>query len=161
MTAFANGNTQQQRNALNQRKPSVTNQDLVIPIADLNEYINFYPVVIDGLQMEIMAVKAPDGSIRTAFNACHYCYQRSDDPKVLGYFMQTTGPLLVSLCGSERTYTMDKIQVSSDACHPEPIAAANRTASSSSVIITREYLQQAKAMFADMKLLNEKGSCCD
>jgi len=158
---FANGNSEQERIALNQRKPKIVNQDLVIQISDINEYINFYPVEIDGMQMEVMAVKAPDNSIRTAFNACHYCYQRNNDPKALGYFSQTPGPRLVSLCGSERVYTMDKIQVSSDACHPEPLTAENRIVTASTLKITKEYFLKAKAMFAAMKTMGEKGSCCD
>jgi len=161
LSVFAGGNSEQQRAALNQRKPVAVNQDLIIQIADINNYISFYPVETDGLRMEIMIVKAPDGTIRTAFNICHFCYQRNDDPKALGYFTQVAGPRLVSLCGSEQILTMDKIQLSSGACHPEPIPAENRTVTASTVTITRAYLQRAKAMFAEMKLLDEKGSCCD
>jgi len=161
VSVFAAGNSEQERNALNMRKTKTVNKDLVIPIEDIKEYINFYPVEIDGFQTEIMAVKAPDGTVRTAFNACHFCYQRSSDPKALGYFTQIPGPRLVSLCGSERVYTMDKIQVSSAACHPEPIMNENKKITASSVTVTKEYLLKAKTMFNGMKLMNEKGSCCD
>jgi len=161
VSAFAGGGAEQERIALNQRKPKIVNQDLVIQIADINEYVSFYPVEIDGMQMEIIAVKAPDGSIRTVFNACHFCYQRNNDPKAAGYFAQITGLRLVSLCGSERVYTMDKIQISSTACHPEPILPENRILTSSTLTITRNYLQRAKIMFGEMKSLGEKGSCCD
>jgi len=157
-SAFANGSAD---NALNERKPAVVNQNLVIQISDLTGYVNFYPVVIDGLQMEIMAVRAQDGSIRTAFNACHFCYQRNDDPKVKGYFMQLAGPKLVSLCGSERLITMDKIQISAPTCHPEPLLPENRITAASTITISRDYLRRAKNIFAEMKLMNEKGSCCD
>jgi len=157
---FAGGNAEQERASLNQRKPAVSNRDLVIPITDIHDSVDFYPVEIDGLQMEIMVVKAPDGSIRTAFNVCHYCYQRVDDPRVLGYFVQVKGPQLISTCGSERIFTMDKIQNSFDTCHPEPIPAENRTVTSSTVTITRDYFDRAKAMFADMKFMDEVASCC-
>jgi len=158
---FAMGSSEEQKAALNQRKTKIVNQDLVIQISDIKEYIEFYPVEINGLQMEVMAVKAPDGSIRTAFNACHFCYQRNNDTKALGYFMQIPGPKLVSLCGSERVYTMDQIQVSSTACHPEPITAENKTITAQTLTITRDYFIKAKDMFAVMKTLGEKGSCCD
>jgi len=161
VSAFAAGTSDEQKKTLNQRKQATVNRDLIIPIADIKEYIEFYPVEIDGLQMEIMIVKAPDGTIRTAYNACHYCYQRNDDPKVLGYFMQGAGPTLYSLCGSERRFTMDKIQQSATTCHPEPILNENKIVTSSTVTITRAYLTQAKAMFAAMKQMGEKGSCCD
>ncbi|MCL2271272.1 MAG: DUF2318 domain-containing protein [Treponema sp.] len=161
VSVFARGDAEQDRSLLNQRKPKTVNQDLVIQIADLNQYVSFYPIEIDGMLMEIMAVKIPDGSIRTAFNACHYCYQRSNDPAALGYFTQTPGPQLVSLCGSERVYAMDKIQASSDACHPEPITIENKKVAASTLTISKEYLLKAKKMFGEMKSLNEKGSCCD
>ncbi|MCL2210549.1 MAG: DUF2318 domain-containing protein [Treponema sp.] len=160
VSAFAMGGTDDQ-NALNQKKPKTVDKDLVIQISDIKEFIDFYPVEADGMQIEIMVVKAPDGSIRTAFNTCHYCYQRNNDPKALGYFMQIPGPKLVSLCGTERMYTMDKIQLSSDACHPEPLTAENRTVTASTLTITKEYFLKAKAMFAVMKTMGEKGSCCD
>ena len=160
VSAFAMGGTED-RSALNQRKPKTVDKDLVIQISDIKEYVDFYPVEAGGMQMEIMAVKVPDGSIRTAFNVCHYCYQRNSDPKALGYFVQMPGPKLVSLCGSERVYTMDKIQVSSDACHPEPITAESKTLTASTLTITRDYFLKAKDMFAVMKTMNEKGSCCD
>jgi len=160
-TAFALGGAEEDRSALNQRKPAAVNKDLVIQIVDIKEHVDFYPVEIDGLKMEIMIVKAPDSTLRAAFNACHFCYQRNSDVKVLGYFSQIPGPKLVSLCGSERVYTMNQIQISSTACHPEPILPENRITTASTVTITREYLQRAIKMFSEMKNLNEKGSCCD
>jgi hypothetical protein len=161
MPVFAGGNAEQERLILNQRRPVVVNQDLVIRIADLKEHVIFYPVQIDGLQMEVMAVIAPDGTIRTAFNACHFCYQRNDDPRVLDYYVQITGPQLASLCGSSRILNMNDIQIVSNACHPTPILPENRTETASTLTITREYFTQAKAMFEEMKLLGERGSCCD
>lgn len=161
VSVFAAGNAEDQKNMLNQRKPLISNQDLVIQIADIKEYITFYPVDTDGMRMEIMVVKAPDGTIRTAFNACHFCYQRNNDQKVTGYFTQAAGPVLFSLCGSERRYTMNQIQISSTACHPEPIPDENKIITSSTLTVSKEYLRKAKTMFTEMKLLGEKGSCCD
>ena len=161
VSAFALGGAEDQKSALNQRKPATVNQDLIIQTADIKEYIDFYPVEIDGLKMEIMIVKAPDSTIRTAFNICHFCYQRDTSMNVTGYYVQMPGPQLVSLCGSNRKFTMSQIQISSNACHPEPILPENRITAASTVTITREYLRRAKTLFAEMKKLNEKGSCCD
>lgn len=45
-------------------------QDLVIPVSDISDKALFIPVEADGVNMEVIAVQAPDGSIRTAFNTC-------------------------------------------------------------------------------------------
>jgi hypothetical protein len=70
-SGFAQGFAQ---DTLNQRKPVTTDRDLVIQPADITENAIFFPVVVDGTQMEVLAVKAPDGTIRTAFTTCQICY---------------------------------------------------------------------------------------
>ena len=50
---------------LNLRKPVIADRDLVIQIAEITENALFFPVDIDGVRMEVLAVKAPDGTIRT------------------------------------------------------------------------------------------------
>ena len=47
--------------------------DLVIPVNEISNTASFYPVTADGTKMEVLAVKAPDGTIRTAFNTCQVC----------------------------------------------------------------------------------------
>ncbi|MDR1950317.1 MAG: DUF2318 domain-containing protein, partial [Spirochaetaceae bacterium] len=59
---------------LNLIKPAVADRDLVIPVTEINENAIFYPVDIQGTRLEVIAVKAPDGSLRTAFNTCQVCY---------------------------------------------------------------------------------------
>ena len=44
---------------------------LVIPMADLSETVQFYPVELDGVSMEVMAAKDANGTIRLAYNTCH------------------------------------------------------------------------------------------
>ena len=46
----------------------------MIPVKNISSTAQFYPVDVDGTQMEVLAVKAPDGTIRTAFNTCQVCY---------------------------------------------------------------------------------------
>ena len=43
---------------------------LEIPVNELSETIRIYPVTVDGLQMEILAARDDDGTLRTAFNTC-------------------------------------------------------------------------------------------
>jgi len=129
-----------QNAALNRRQPAVADQNLVIQIADITENALFYPVEIDGMKMEVLAVRAPDGVVRTAFNVCYVCYTSGR-----GYFVQEGTVLICQNCG--RRYRMSQIERQARGCNPEPIFPANKTVTDTAIIISREYLRQAKAMF--------------
>jgi len=138
MAAFA------QNGELNQRKPVVTDRDLVIQIADVTGNALFYPVVIDGVQMEVLAVKAPDGTIRTAFNTCQVCYNSGR-----GYFVQENTALVCQNCKSR--FRMSQVERQAGGCNPAPIFPANKTVSDTTITISREYLRQARGMFVGWK----------
>ena len=125
---------------LNQRKPVIADSDLVIQIAEVTENALFFPVDIDGVRMEVLAVKAPDGSIRTAFNTCQVCYASGR-----GYFVQTGTLLVCQNCGNR--YRMSQVERRAGGCNPVPIFPANKTVTAETITISREYLMQAKAIF--------------
>jgi uncharacterized membrane protein len=133
-----------QNAALNRRQPVVADQDLVIQIADITENALFYPVDIDGMRIEALAVRAPDGTIRTAFNACRVCYNSGR-----GYFVQEGTVLVCQNCG--RRYRMGQVERQAGGCNPEPIFPANKTATNTTITISKEYLKKAKAMFESWK----------
>ena len=133
-----------QNAALNQRKPVTTDQDLVIQIADITENALFYPVDIDGMRMEVLAVKAADGTIRTAFNTCQVCYGSGR-----GYFVQEKTVLVCQNCGNR--YRMNQIERQAGGCNPVPIFPANKTVTNATITISREYLKQARGIFAAWK----------
>ena len=65
-------------------KVSISSGDsLTIPVDELTENAAFYSVNVDGTEMEVMAVKTSDGTIRTAFNTCQICYDSGN-----GYYKQ-------------------------------------------------------------------------
>ncbi len=47
---------------------------LIIKVDDLSEDATFYPIEVDGTEMEVIVVKDAEGTIRTAFNTCQICY---------------------------------------------------------------------------------------
>jgi len=129
---------------LNQRKPVIADRDLVIQVADITENALFYPVDIDGMRIEVLAVKAPDGTIRTAFNTCQVCYASGR-----GYFVQEGTVLVCQNCGSR--FRMNQVERQAGGCNPVPIFPANKTISDSTITISREFLRQAKIIFASWK----------
>jgi uncharacterized membrane protein len=141
---IAAGTVFAQDTGLNQRKQVITDRDLVIHVSDITENALFYPVDIDGMRMEVLAVKAPDGTIRTAFNTCQVCYSSGR-----GYFVQTGTVLVCQNCG--RRYRMSQVERQAGGCNPVPIFPANKTVSDSTITISENYWRQAKSIFAVWK----------
>jgi uncharacterized membrane protein len=133
-----------QSGTLNVVKPVIADQDLVIPVTELTENAVFYPVDIEGTRLEVLAVKAPDGTIRTAFNTCQVCYRSGR-----GFYKQQGTVLVCQNCGNR--FRMSQVEVRSGGCNPVPIFAANKTVTDTAITISKETLKEAKAIFARWK----------
>jgi uncharacterized membrane protein len=105
-----------------------------IPISEISETAQFYPVTVDGTRMEVVAVKAPDGTIRTAFNTCQVC---NGSPKA--YFKQSGTTLQCQNCGNK--FPMSKVGVEAGGCNPVPIFDTEKTVTDESITIPYETLQ--------------------
>ncbi|MDR1971771.1 MAG: DUF2318 domain-containing protein [Treponema sp.] len=133
-----------QSTPLNLVKPAIADRDLVIPLAELNSNAIFYPVDIEGTRLEVIAVKAPDGSVRTAFNTCQVCYGSGR-----GFYKQQGSVLVCQNCGNR--FRMGQVEVRSGGCNPVPIPPANKTVDGVSITISRDFLTRAKGIFARWK----------
>ncbi|MDR1978376.1 MAG: DUF2318 domain-containing protein [Synergistaceae bacterium] len=120
------------------------NGDLFIPAEEVSETASFYPVEVEGTKMEIFAVKAPDGTIRTAFNTCQVCYGSGR-----GYYKQEGSVLVCQNCGN-RFKTSD-IEVARGGCNPVPITSKYKSVDESGVTIPKDFLLRAKVIFAKWK----------
>ena len=120
------------------------NGDLVIAIGDISSTAKFYPVEVDGTKLEVMAVKAPDGSIRTAFNTCQVCYSSGR-----GYYKQDGNVLVCQNCGNR--FGMEQVEVLSGGCNPVPIFPKNKTVDATNITISRDFLSEAEGIFANWK----------
>ncbi|MDR0584355.1 MAG: DUF2318 domain-containing protein [Treponema sp.] len=130
-----------QSSQLNMVKPAVSDRDLVIRISEITENAVFYPVDIEGTRIEVLAVKAPDGTIRTAFNTCQVCYASGR-----GFYKQQGTVLVCQNCGNR--FRMSQVEVRSGGCNPVPIFPRNKTVTDADITISRDFLKEAKAVFA-------------
>jgi uncharacterized membrane protein len=130
-----------QSGQLNVVKPVIADKDLVIPIYEITENAVFYPVDIGGTRLEVLAVKAPDGSIRTAFNTCQSCYDSGR-----GFYKQQGTVLVCQNC--RKRFRMSQVGVRSGGCNPVPILAANKTVTDTAITISKNFLTEAKVIFA-------------
>lgn len=127
-------------NALTVTKDS----DLVITSKDVTEKASFYPAEINGTNLEVIAVKAPDGSIRTAFNTCQVCYSSGR-----GYYQQEGEQLICQNCGNR--FGMDDVEVTKGGCNPVPITTENKTVTDETITISKDFLTQATVIFQNWK----------
>ena len=117
---------------------------LDISTKDLSEKASFYPIEVDGTEMEIIAGKAADGTIRTAFNTCQICYDSGQ-----GYYKQDGEKLVCQNCGN--AFTMDQVGTVAGGCHPWPILAENETVTEDQVQISYDFLKEAETIFSNWK----------
>ncbi len=118
--------------------------DLVIPISELSETIRIYPVTVDGLQMEVLAAKDADGTVRTAFNTCQVC-----NGSRKAYFVEDGDHVVCQNCGN--SFGREDVGVLSGGCNPYPIFAEDREDSEDSVRISYDYLSAASGLFERWK----------
>lgn len=119
-------------------------ESLVIPVSEVTGTAQFYPVEVDGTAMEIIAVKASDGTIRTAFNTCQVCYSSGR-----GYYVQNGDYLVCQNCRNR--FTADQVEISAGGCNPYPIFEQNKTVTEEAIEISYDFLQEAEKIFANWK----------
>jgi len=126
------------------RKPVIIDKDLVIKISEITENALFFPMEIEGVRMEVLAVKAPDNTIRTALNTCQVCYKSGS-----GYFVQENAELVCQNCG--RRFQMSQVEEQIGGCHPVGIFPEDKTVTEKTITVSKEFLAQNKVFFESMK----------
>lgn len=117
-------------------------ENLVIATSEISETATFYPLTVDGTAMEVFAVKAPDGTIRTAFNTCQVC-----NGSPLAYFVQTGDTVQCQNCGNK--FPMSRVGIESGGCNPVPIFDSDRSSTGESITISYDILQANAYRFPD------------
>ena len=117
---------------------------LEIPIAELSEHIKIYSFTVDGLNMEVLAAKDADGTVRTAFNTCQVC-----NGSRKAYFVEQGDKVVCQNCGN--AFGREDVGVLSGGCNPYPIFAEDREDSEDAVRISYDFLSGAESLFTRWK----------
>ncbi|OJU16011.1 MAG: hypothetical protein BGN88_12140 [Clostridiales bacterium 43-6] len=125
-------------------KPATKNADVVIRKSEITDTAKFYPVSVDGEKMEVIAMRAGDGSIRTAFNTCQVCFSSGK-----GYYKAQGNTLTCQNCGNQ--FTADQVALQKGGCNPVPIFNDERTEDADTITISHQRLSEGKSLFADWK----------
>lgn len=114
------------------------NGDMVLQLSAITEDVTIYEYDHDGMHMEVIAVKASDGTIRTAFNTCQVCYESQK-----GYYIPKGDYLECQNCKS--MFHKDEVEKRSGGCNPVPIFDQNTTVTEEEIIIPVSFLQEASS----------------
>jgi uncharacterized membrane protein len=122
----------------------VTDSDIVIQVDSVTETPSFYPASINGIDIEVIAVKASDGSVRTAFNTCQVCYSSGK-----GYYKAEGDKLVCQNCGNQ--FGMDEVEVTKGGCNPVPITPEYKIVDEKTITVSKDFLTEATVIFQNWK----------
>lgn len=118
--------------------------DLVIKKADITNVASFIPYESNGTYMELIAVRAADGSVRTALNTCQVCYTSGR-----GYYEQLGENLICNNCGNQ--FTINQIELQKGGCNPVPILNDMKLEDADTITVKSESLSVYEPLFAYWK----------
>lgn len=120
------------------------NGDVVIQIADITENATFYDIESNGTSMGLFAVKAADGTIRTAFNTCQVC-----NGSPYAFFTQDGDTFQCQNCGN--IYGVDMIEQERGGCNPVPITADEKTVTDTEILVPAKLVEENSVRFNNWK----------
>jgi hypothetical protein len=113
---------------------------IIIKKKDIGPAATFIPYTYNGLKMEIIAVRASDGSIRTALNTCQVCYRSGR-----GYYKQEGAVFVCQNCGNR--FRVDQVELIKGGCNPVPILQGDKTDLGESIGVSKDYLAKVSPYF--------------
>jgi uncharacterized membrane protein len=124
--------------------PILANGDLQILKKEITAKARFYQFKIDGVTMEVLALRAPDGTVRTALNTCQVCYSSGR-----GYYVQEGDVLVCQNCGNR--FKASQVEIIKGGCNPIPITSDLKTEDANTITISKSIMEQAKPLFLKWK----------
>ncbi|MBB6215183.1 putative membrane protein [Anaerosolibacter carboniphilus] len=122
--------------------PVTMDGDLVIDKGQVSEKVSFYGYKDGDTYMEVMAVKATDGTVRTALNTCQVCFDSGR-----GYYVQKDDTVVCQNCGN--VFNIDDIEKIKGGCNPVPIMGDNKTEDAEKITIGKSFLSENQEYFSN------------
>ncbi|MTI56823.1 MAG: DUF2318 domain-containing protein [Geosporobacter ferrireducens] len=118
--------------------------NLIIKKVEISEKVSFYPYKDGDTYMEVLAVKASDGTIRTALNTCQICFDSGR-----GYYLQQGDTVVCQNCGN--VFKIDDIEKVKNGCNPVPVMDENKIEDGEIITIAKEFLSENREFFINWK----------
>lgn len=121
------------------------NGDVLINEADITESASFIEYESkEGIIVGLLAVRASDGTVRTAFNSCQVC-----NGSPLAYFIQKGDVVECQNCGN--IFGLDMIEQERGGCNPIPIMPGEKIVTDTEIIIPAAFLEENAVKFENWK----------
>lgn len=122
----------------------VASGDLKVLKSEVSTTAKFYSYQAGKTKMEVLAVKASDGTIRTALNTCQVCFDSGR-----GYYKQQGDELVCQNCGNR--FQLDQIEKIKGGCNPVPIMNEDKTEDDDYIVISHAFLEENQGLFANWR----------
>ncbi len=119
-------------------------ENIIIEKALIGDDAQYFPYKSGDIDMELLAFKASDGSIRTAFNTCQICYDSG-----YGYYVQEGDVLVCQNCGNR--FPADRVGIETGGCNPIPILDDNKIEDETTITIANNTLDEYSVYFERWK----------
>lgn len=119
----------------------VVGENIVIDKSAITSTASFIPYKLADNYMEVIAIKASDGSIRTALNTCQVCFDSGR-----GYYDQSGDTLICNNC--RNVFGTDDIEVIRGGCNPIPVTSTAKTENDETITISGQFLKDNSFYFA-------------
>ncbi len=122
----------------------IDGDNVIIDKTLINEDAQFFPYKSGDVEMELLAFKASDGSIRTAFNTCQICYDSG-----YGYYVQEGDVLVCQNCGNR--FPADRVGIEVGGCNPIPILEDSKQEDETTITISKTTIDEYSVYFERWK----------
>jgi uncharacterized membrane protein len=121
-------------------------EDIVISPDDITASATYYNYEIDGYIIQIFAVKATDGTVRTVFNTCGSC-----NPSPNSYFIQKGDYFECQNCGNK--FHRDEIGLKRTlGCSPIAILDEDKSIDGNNIMISSSFIEAYKDKFESINV---------
>ncbi len=118
--------------------------ELKIPKKEVGATARFYDYKVGNTLIEVLALRAPDGTIRTAFNTCQVCYDSGR-----GWYTQAGEFLVCNNCGNR--FAARQVELIKGGCNPVPITRELKREDAEFIFIPKGIFEQARPLFLKWK----------
>jgi uncharacterized membrane protein len=114
--------------------------DIIINTEEITEIATFINYKVDGITVQLIAVKASDGTVRIVFNTCQAC-----NPDKNAFFVQDGNYLVCQTCKTR--IKIDDIGYKGVGCSPFYVPDEYKKEQGNNIVISKSYVESFKQKF--------------
>ena len=118
--------------------------DLIVNTDEIGTQASFFDYDADGVTVQVLAVRASDGTVRLALNTCQVC-----NGSPYAYFVQDGDDFVCQNCHNR--FSSTDVGVVSGGCNPIPITAEVYQEENGTLVVPATFLDENAARFENWK----------